>query len=114
MFFFGSPEQTARVYWEQAVAQQGPEFNEGPLDDMSVEDIKIAMAYARIAWERAFHDEAPQEVLDYIVGQYDALFERLASISEEFKSIIGTPRHKWLGGYTKENIQKYMLLAGLR
>ena len=113
MFFFGSPEQTARVYWEQAVAQQGPPFKEASLDEMTEQDIKIAMAYVRMAWERAFHDEAPQDVIDFLVNQYDGLFERLAVISEDFKSIIGTSKHRWLGGYDPENIAKYKRLAGL-
>jgi hypothetical protein len=113
MFFFGSPEQTARLYWEQAVAQQGPPFNEAPLEEMTEEDIRVAMAYVRMAWERAFHDEAPEDVIDFLVSQYDGLFERLATISEDFRAILGTSKHRWLGGYDPQNIRKYMILAGL-
>ena len=113
MFYFGRPEDTAQVYWENVVRESGPGMPEGHYDEMSIEELKIAFTYLYGAYRAAIDDGLDEDVVKYMMAQYDELFEILAIASDEFKEIVKNGRHMYLGGYTKENIAKYKKLAGV-
>lgn len=115
MFHFGSEEDQAAVYWQAALGKLGPKLPEAHLDDLSLGDIRHALAYARMAYEAALNDGAPSGTLDILLERHDALFGYLASVDDDFKGrVLGTrPGRKpvWLGGYDPDNIAKYQRLA---
>lgn len=116
MFSFGSPEDQATVYWEEALGKLGPLMPQAPLDELSMQDLRHALAYARMAYEAAIEDEAPIDTLDVLLERHDAVFEALAAVDDKFRDrVLGKTFGKqpvWLGGYDPENIAKYKALAG--
>jgi len=113
MFHFGSPEDTASIYWDKAVGVRGPKVPRRPVDEMSMNQLMNALVYARVAHSLAETDLQPRAVLDVLVAQYDEVFEALADVSPILKDCILENKHKYLGGYDKENIEKYRKLAGI-
>jgi hypothetical protein len=114
MFFFGEPEDQAKLYWSGATAKTGPQLADRPLDEMSNDELKIALTYARMACEAAQRDGAPDPTLAILLEQHDAVFEALAQSDEVFRDRVlgkGPGRVIWLGGYSPENIAKYQGFA---
>ena len=72
-----------------------------------------ALIYSRTAYSLAEQDMQPKEVTDILMDRYDALFKRLADSTDFLQKAIKTRSHKFLGGYEKENIEKYIKLAGM-
>jgi len=113
MYFFGSIEDTVGLYWGDALNVQGPVLPDCHYDEMSVQDLRNALAYARIAYERALNDDAPEEALEVLMASHDAVFEALAAVDEGFRERALSARQniRYLGGYSQENIDKYRALA---
>ena len=113
MFLFGSPEDTASLYWNEAISQQGPEVADCHYEDMTQEELEVALVYARIAYETARYDKAPDEVIEYIVNQHDEIFQLLMVADPEFRARVLSPKQyiTWLGGFSAENIAKYKNFA---
>lgn len=113
MFFFGNPEDTAKLYWEEAGRVAGPAVPGAPLDEISEQDLRNVLTYQRIAIMSAWDDGAADEVVDLLFEEYDRTFAHLASVSESFRDAVEKGRHLVLGGFTRENLDKYRKLAGL-
>lgn len=114
MFFFGGVENQAAIYWSDALHQLGPELPDVPMDELSVQQLKIALAYCRMAYEKAKRDKAPDETLEVLLNQHDEVFATLASVDEDFRGrVLGTHpgRIIWLNGYSPDNVSKYKALA---
>lgn len=114
MFFFGSPEDQASLYWSAATSMPGPDVAEKPLDEMTIDELRTAIVYCRIAYMKAREDGVPSEALDILLNEYDEAFKALAKADDWFKGLIlGTNPgiHHWLNGFTQENIKKYKDLA---
>lgn len=103
------------MYWHGALAKLGPQLPETHIDEMSVADVRNALAYARMAYEAAASDDAPSDTLDHLLARHDAVFAHLASIDDDFKDrVLGRKLGRkpvWLGGYDPQNIAKYQGLA---
>ena len=113
MFFFGDPQDTADLYSRNAFEVTGPALPEYHYEEMSEEELRIALTYARIAYKDAEKDGASQEVLDLLLAQHDSVFEFLASISEKFRTQVKGNACLPLGGHASENVLKYKRLAGV-
>ena len=113
MFYFGNPEETAQIYWEKALKMSGPRIADVPADEMTPKSLRSALIYARAAYSFAEIDLQPQSVLDVLMAQYDELFEIMAMVDDTLRRAIETKKHKYLGGYSRENIAKYKALAGV-
>jgi hypothetical protein len=114
MFFFGDPSAIADTYLEKAIlGSTGVVVDGTPLEEMPEKILSGYIVYFRLAYKRAKKDEAPQEVLDELMRRYDEVFVVYAAKSQAFRDLLPTGRHEWLGGYTIENKQKYLRLAGL-
>ena len=113
MFHFGKPEDTAAIYWDKAAGVRGPKTPRRPVDEMSLNQLKNALIYARVAYSLAETDLQSREVLSVLMAEYDKIFETLASVSPILKDCILENKHKFLGGYERENIEKYKKLAGI-
>ena len=114
MFFFGTPEDQATIYWNDAINVDGPSVPDAPLDEMTVEELRNVLVYARIAYTKAKEDGAPSSTLDILLEEHDTAFQALAYADEWFKGLIlGTNPgvHVWLNGFNDSNIQKYKDLA---
>lgn len=113
MFHFGSHDSVAELYWDRAAAVSGPKLARMPIDEMSVNQLKTALVYARMACSLAVSEGANRSVIDILVGQHDLIFEALVDCSNFLQEAIKKKTHKFLGGYDKDNIQKYLEMAGL-
>jgi TRAP-type mannitol/chloroaromatic compound transport system substrate-binding protein len=113
MYFFGTHEDNASMLMEAAISASGPGVIEGQLMEMTKEEVMNLLAYIRIGYNNAKSANMPDEVLQILLDKYDKTYEHLASISNEFKAIVASGKHRWLNGYSKENIAKYKKLAGI-
>lgn len=111
MFYFGNPEDTARLYVDHFTTKTGPVFPSGHLDEMSEQEIRFAMAYLYGATEQALREGAEPEVVEVLTGWHDEAFQALAEVSEKFRQAVRTGRVVPLGG--PKNFAKYVKLAGL-
>lgn len=113
MFQFGSPEDSAALYWNEALAGHGGELTPKPMDEMSLVELERAIVYARIALIKAWRDGVMEDFERPLLEQYDELFAYLAEVSPKFREAVRLGRHQVVGPYTRENIDKYKALAGV-
>jgi len=113
MFFFGNPEDSARMYWDGTKGVTGPALPEIPLDEQTEQELRVSITYQRMAIKRAWHDGASEEIVNILLEEYDNTFAHLAAVSESFRDDVEKGRHRVIGGYTRENLDKYRRLAGL-
>ena len=113
MFFFGDPADTAQIYWDKARGLRGPSMVNIHWEDMTSKQLKIAIVYARMAHRMAEQDSQPPEVMSILLEIYDELFEAMCAASEDFVTAVAENRHNFVGGYDRENIEKYKSIAGL-
>lgn len=113
MFFFGDDESAAQLARESALASDGPAVSSSPMQDMTVEELMVAMTYARMACQSAINEGLPQGVFEILLAEYDQMFETLAKKSPAFVEVVRMNRHVYLGGYSDENVAKYRALAGV-
>lgn len=114
MFTFGTAEDNANLFLENAVSQRGPALANVHSDEMTIEELRNALTYARMAYEAALEEGAADDTLEVLLTRHDAAFEALAAIDDVFKGrVLGTVpgRIIWLNGYSEENIEKYKRLA---
>jgi len=110
MFDFGNPEHTANMVRE-ACLTYGPGLEEIPLDEMSEEQLRNALAYTYMAYTDAILDDLSDEVVSILKKDYDEAFKALAAASDEFKEAVRTNKHQFAGARTKENVKYYKRLA---
>ena len=113
MFFFGSPEDTAQLYWRNSTEIAGPALPEVPLDEMSEQDLRNALTYCRISYKAALEDGASEEVMSLLLEHHDQAFQALARASETFRLRVKNNYCAPLTGYSSESIAKYKNLAGV-
>lgn len=114
MFNYGSAEDNANLFWSGALSQKGPLLPDVHFEEMSMQDLRNALAYSRMAYEAALEQGAADDTLDLLLASHDAVFAALAAVDETFKGrVLGTVpgRIVWLGGYDEDNVAKYKLLA---
>lgn len=113
MFDFGSPEDTASLFWGEALSRRGPSLPECPFDEMSLQDLRNAFAYLYMAIVTAKAQGVSEAVMDVLVAQYDEVFVHLAECSPEFREALLKNLHNYPTGWTPENVIKYRKLAGI-
>jgi hypothetical protein len=113
MFHFGSAEDNSEIYKAWALSLRGPAIPDCPLNEMEEKHVSYSLTYARLAYEKAKAEGSPTEVLDLLLRDHDAIFEHLASASDEFKDTVNQGAHIFVNGYSDENVEKYKTLAGL-
>ena len=111
MFFFGSAQDTAELYLNEASTIQGPPIV--AVGSMKPEDIEPSLVYARLAYEKARQENAPEEVLEILVAHHDEYFRLMLDVNPDFRAKVLSPKQfiTWLGGFDKDNIQKYKNFA---
>ena len=114
MFFFGDDEDLADLYIQKAADSGGPGLPLGPLDELTLDELRLCGTYLRMAYKMAKNDNASKEVVDLIVAEYDQVFELRARNDGQFYKRIVAGRMSWLGGYSDANINKYKNLSGMR
>jgi len=113
MFFFGDAQSTAKLYIENKLAQTGPTLPDVHYDEMDEQDLRYAFAYLYGALKKAYKDGAEPEVIAILTEDYDAVFQRLAEVSEGFREVVARGRHAYLPNRKLHNVMKYKELAGL-
>jgi hypothetical protein len=114
MFVFGSPEDIAKVYWENALAVPGPILPDCPIEEMSEEDLMYCLAYCRIAVVKALEEDSPgEDVLIILLSEFDRVFEVAVNSVDSFRAAFADNKHRYLGGYGLDNVNKYRALANM-
>jgi hypothetical protein len=111
--FFGSIDNAVELCWGAALSASNMSFGDFHPDELSPKEAKVYFVIARMAHRYAKAYDMPQEVLDAIIKQYDELFALVLQCDEDLKTAIVKHKHKFLGGYSDENVLKYLRLAGL-
>ena len=111
VFFFGDPSFVAFSLYEE-VGKFGPGIPWMPVDEMTEEDLRDALTYLRMAYNTASRNGHPDEVLDYIQGDYDKVFVELVRTSKQFARFVKTPGFGPIGkGERSENRTYYKRLV---
>ena len=84
MFNFGSPEDAAELFLQSRLAMTGPAVADCYLDEMTEEEIRIAMAYLYGAIAEGLRQGLEPEAIEVLVGWYDQAFLALVDISDSF------------------------------
>jgi hypothetical protein len=111
MFYFGNPEDSADIFYENAKSGPGPEVSDLPLEGMSEDELRIAFTYLYRTVRQSIEAEASEEILDVVTARYDKAFCLMIERSERFRLAVDQGRHAWVTGYNKETIDKYKRLA---
>lgn len=107
MFEFGTPEDIARTWFEQAVGSAGPGLTEAHYEDLEEEELKNLLVYIRIAYFRASKGDASEEVIQVITEWHDEVFLYLLEALDGFRSLVCNRVHQPIG-----DRNKYWGLAG--
>ena len=107
MFLFGTPEDTARLYLEQASASGGVGLKDLHYEELELEELRDLLVYLRIAYHRALRDTGDEEVVSTIVGWHDDVFLHALDVVEGFRELVCSRIHKPIGDWNK-----YWGLAG--
>lgn len=99
--------------WNAALNEGGPGLRECPVDELSTEELRAALAYNYIAVQDAILDGQTEEVVSILKKDYDAVFRALAEASEDFRETVRNNHHIYAGGYSPENVAYYKELAGV-
>lgn len=92
MFNFGSPEQTYQLFAEQALAVSGPDVAGCPVDEMSSEELKVALTYSLMAYMRAKKQTGDEGVLAVAKSYFDEVWTTMIDTDEGFRQrFIRTP-----------------------
>jgi len=113
MFQFGDPWQVASLYWDSLWYYSGPRIPQEPLLEQSLEQVKVTLVYARMAYQFALKDLAGLETLEILLAIHDAAFIRFGQLDPDFKERIKkgmvTPI---CVKYNEECFDHYIKLAG--
>jgi hypothetical protein len=109
-FLFGSPEDVAQTYVDNALTIKGPKISENHYDEMTVEELYTAMTYLYIAFNNARHDAANKEVLAILEKQYTEIVLHTADVSDRFKGKILNREIQFPGGPEERNRYKRLVL----
>ncbi len=114
MFFFGSPEDTATMIWDGALAEKGPMLPDCHPEEMTEQELLNCLTYCRMAAERAMATKnMDPSVLELLVDQFDQVFAIVVNRVDKFRANFINGSHVYLGGYAEKNINKYRALANL-
>ena len=111
MFYFGTPEDNARLAWENATSITGPVLPECHYDEMSEQELRNALTYCFIAVKDSLREELPEEAIAILIEQYDEVFQALAGVSQRFREAVEQGKVQFPVEYTRENVDKYKILA---
>lgn len=111
MFNFGSPEDTASLYWNESLNIQGPVLPDTRFEEMEEQDLVHAFAYLYIALQGAYRSGAADEVIKLLTEPYDEVFGLLCAIKPKFVENVLRGRHQYLPGWYPDVIEKYQGIA---
>lgn len=111
MFNFGSPEDTASLYWRDSLAVRGPSLPGVHFDEMEMDDLVNAFSYLYLALRRAYTAGAADEVIELLTEPYDEVFDLLCATREDFRELVMKGRHQYLPGFYPDVIEKYQGMA---
>ena len=89
----------------------GPPFPEGHLDEMTEQELRIAMTYLYGSVAAGLREGLDEEVVEILISWYDESFLALAGASDDFVRSIGSARFVPPSGLGDR--AKYLVLAGL-
>ena len=107
MFVFGEPQDVAEMFRQEVNVMWSKEKSSDPIEEQSIEDLKVTLLFAREAYLIALKYNTSDEALDILLNDYDRIFTKLASISESFRQVVLNERHRCIGGNTDEQKSKY-------
>ena len=86
MFFFGSPEDSAELFRKTVAEDKSiPHIEWGPVDEMTLSELRIAYVASRIMCGEASSSGSPEEVERILWGYHDELFEELMKYCPIFR-----------------------------
>jgi len=112
MFDFGNPEDTAALYAERLETEPDwPSLPRKHAEEMSEEELRVAITYLNVGWHQAQEEGAAQAVLDVIQRDYDEVFTLLATGSRKFRKFACTKTFICPGADKHEAKKKYRAIA---
>ena len=90
MFFFGSLEDIARSYLDEAIADSGVYSPDIHMDEMSLTELTYRAIQVRMAMTQAAEHGAPEEVFDALHDWYVEIYREV--ITHDLKIRAGLPK----------------------
>ena len=111
-FVFGSPEQLAQTFYDNAVSSAGPGLQDIHPDEMSHQELINQMVYLGISARNALK-AGEKDIAEILHCWYDEAFTRLAAEDEAFRERLLTGKMLPLRAGKDRNKGHYLRLAGL-
>ena len=104
-----NPTEIAKLYLQEQIGEDLSVFSKPP-ESLSVQETKLLLVKLRLAYKSASkaHTGGAKEL---ILSLHDNLFESLCEKSEEFREFVLNGSHRFLGGHTRDNVDKYKGIA---
>lgn len=100
LFVFGDPADAAKLFVDQVMeSTTGPAVPDQHFEDLSEEDLRVAMTWLHVAVTRASRHGVDESVLAILVEWYDEVFTALAEASERF-------RERFMAGFVQPPLGK--------
>lgn len=109
MFVFGDIEESARTYLEYVTQVKGPRLPDGPVDEMTEEEIAKAVVWLYAAISRSLVEDADQSLTKKLVEWYDEAFVAYCKTSNKVLDALERKAHIPPTGIT--DLDKYRALA---
>ena len=104
MFFFGDNSVAVDYYYQQGIDASEGRLEEGHFEEMTEEQLRIALTCLRIAILKADEDGASEDVLEALGDTYTEVFTLLCETSQQF-------REHSLKRFSGDQKSKYYLIA---
>jgi len=112
MFNFGSPEQSAALRKDQAVAMAGgPGIIEKDATEMTTAELKQAITYDYMILREAIKDGEDDAVVQLLQDTYLNTFKILCSVDQVFRSAVIEGNHSKVPDYGNIKAADYRAIA---
>ena len=116
VFFFGSSEDQASLYLDEAVSRSRVARVAKHGDEMSDKEYQVCHVHLRMAVTAAINDGAPEEVVDELIKEYEETILYMIEYHEDFKWAINRGGHIFVKykDHKKRMLQAFEGITGMK
>lgn len=86
MFVFGDAADATKMFLDEIMSStKGPELPDVHFEDMSEEDLRVAMAWLHLVLTKGYRYGVDDSIIEVLTEWYDEVFTALAEASESFR-----------------------------
>lgn len=104
MFFFGDNSVAVGYYYQQGIDASEGRLEDAHFEEMSEEQLRVALTCLRIAILKADEEGASEDILGALEADYQEVFTLLCQTSQQFREYS-------LKRFSADQKNKYFLIA---